>query len=264
MKGILKVFKEFNKAMLEIKAERIGLIGDIASGLGSILDFFSNAPAKAITVTKQNWKAFGTMIVEAMQQILQQFKQYTTGSLKLKSERMGFIGTMIDVVQSAADLAADLPEKMDAIRKFVTIDFGSLWTTLGLALGRMFSEINKGFKFLPNPKKMERASELLGKLEALFADMVSLSENIANRAALPTTVLPYSTPTEGAVAPQVPNPSGVGYVQPQGGAQGEGAQISIVWQTYTGEPSAREKKALMHYLKPAIDAEVRRQMRTGF
>jgi hypothetical protein len=296
---ILRVFRSFSAEMLDIKSTKLGAIADIAGSLGTILEFFMNAPVKAISVVKQNWAALGVALVQAMNQLLSSFRTFSTQALKAKSERMGFIGTMVGVLSGVVDLATSVEENIQKLRDFMSLDFGAhMWTAIGLTLGKMFRDIDKGIGKIPDSKNMQRAQEALSSLASIFSDMVAVSNNVPNRANLPaqavnsipateltalsmlavlqtistnifnlaTTMVtangslpenlsltaPLVVPVTATVAPSASSTSG------------EPMQVNVTWQTYTGEPSEREKKALVSYLKPALDKEVRRMMRTGF
>ncbi|MEI6448533.1 MAG: hypothetical protein WCP98_01115 [Actinomycetes bacterium] len=240
---VLEVFKTVDDELLTSQGATMTLIGSLVGPLADILNFFADAPKTAVAVVRQNWADFGDALVEAVQGILTQFDAvWTLEDLKGNAERMGFIGTMIGVVRDIADLAASLPDLVENMRKFATMDFGTLWEGIGNALTRMLAQIAAAIGAIPDMTSLQAAQEALATLSAIFADMVALSGSIGSKAGA-------------KLAASVPSTQGA--AQAAGGYASAPvvlkAEVNVSWQTLTGQPSEREKRAVVRAIKPEME-----------
>ena len=242
---VLKVYKDMSDEMLGKKGDRMGLIGAMVGPLGDILSYFANAPKTIITTMRQNWAAFGTAMIEGVGGVLKQFAIWDDKMLKSKSEKMGFIGTMVSVIGSIADLAASLPDMAANLQKFATMTYGNLWQGIGSALTQMINGIVGALHIIPDATKLQTALDAVTLLRDIFASMVEVSANSVN--AMNTAPVPALA----AVPAMASTPGG-------------SVDVNVSWQTLTGEPSEREKRQLVRRLKPEFTRLANDRKRTGF
>lgn len=253
---VLTVYKDVSDKMLGKKGDRMGLIGALVGPLGDILSYFENAPKTVITTMRQNWSAFGTAMIEGVEGVLKQFAIWDDKMLKSKSEKMGFIGTMVSVIGSIADLANSLPDMAANLQKFATMTYGNLWQGIGSALTKMINGIVGALHIIPDATKLQTALDAVTLLRDIFASMVEVQANAINsmNTGAPVAAFAGATGTQ-AVAP----------VAPAMASQSCGSvQVNVSWQTLTGEPSEREKRQLVRRLKPEFARLAKDRKRTGF
>lgn len=243
---VLTVYKDMSDKLLSQQGDRMGLIGNLIGPLGDVLAFFANAPKTTITTMRQNWAAFGTALIEAVDGILQQFEIWDEKALKQKSTKMGFIGTMTGVIRDVADLAASLPDMQANLQAFSTMSFGNLWQGIGSALSRMMNEITGALQFIPDEGKLATAQAAMASLRDIFASMVDISNSMNNRLSAGVAGGAAVAATSGAAA-------GAGNVY-----------ITIPWQTYTGSPSRSEVARLVSIIEPELNTRKGDKKRGGF
>jgi len=250
---VMEVFVTVADKLLGTQADRMGKIATLAGALGDILSFFANAPASVLSVTEQNWTAFGAALATAIDNILSQFDRWDDKALEKLSTRSGFISTMVQLVQDIANLAASLPDLTSNLQEFsrMSLSFGDMWTNIGNALAQMIDAIAGALDHLPGMTRMKEAQEAISTLSDIFSSMSAISQSLYSGGyTTPTVPLPTTATNNSSGAPALSGAGGDTYI--------------VQWSTFTSTPSAREANELVDLLEPILTKRKVRKAGSAF
>jgi hypothetical protein len=224
---VLRVYEEITTKILTKKAARMDLIASLVGPLATIIDFFKNAPTTAVGAIRQNWGQFGYVIQTAVEEILVQFKTWDEKVLKMRSGKMGLIGSMTSVVADILSLATSIPEAMNKLLGFGDTDYAAIFKDVGQKMVEIIRALTTAFDRIPKAADLAKAENAVSTLTRIFGKMSELSVAIAP---------PEAAAAGTGATPQLPDASRV-----QAAAAGGGVQVTINIKNLNGTDHAAAK-----------------------
>jgi tape measure domain-containing protein len=238
----------------------------VADKVGSILTQFAELTQEGIFTAIKNLDtvaANAPQIAGALMRMAEALKSAFTaaGINEAYADSMDEIGRVMETVSSVFNFATSMTE--ENIRILTEFAAGTnimsvLWEGVGAALTRAINTLASSIHIIPDTSDLAEAEKAISSLSNIFSSLTGLMDTIPLAAAWT-----FSNPAPTATTPTVTTPGAVAAAG-SGGGGSTTIDVDISWQTLTGEPSEREKRQLVSYIRPELERLVSDKMRSSF